>query len=229
MNNIVLDYTIIIISAVISLAAQAYINHNYRKYSQKYCENGVSGEEAARRILNNNELQSVEVRPVAGQLTDNYNPKNKTVNLSEGVFAEKTIASVSVAAHECGHAIQDKNGYLFLRIRKAIVPLVNFASYAGYIAIMAGIFLSMLNLLEFGILMEVIILVFQLITLPVEFNVSNRALKQIKELGLLNESEYKGGRKMLISAALTYVASVATAILQILRLLLILGNRRRDD
>ncbi len=229
MNNIILDYTLIIISAVISLAAQAYISHNYNKYSEKYCENGVSGEEAARRILNNNELQSVEVRPVAGQLTDNYNPKNKTVNLSERVFTEKSIASISVAAHECGHAIQDKNGYLFLRIRKAIVPLVNFASYAGYIAIMAGIFLSMLNLLEFGILMEVIILVFQLITLPVEFNASNRALKQIKELGLLNESEYKGGRKMLISAALTYVASVAAAILQILRLLLILSNRRRDD
>ena len=229
MGNIALDYMLIFISAIISLVAQLYISINYKKYSNKYCENGVSGSDTARRILNNNGLENVEIRPVSGELTDNYNPKNKTVNLSERVYTEKSIASVSVAAHECGHAIQDKNGYIFLRIRKSIVPIVNFASYAGYIAIMVGLFLSVLNLVEFGILMEVIILIFQLITLPVEFNASNRALKQIKELGLLNESEYKGGRKMLISAALTYVASVATAILQILRLILILGGRRNDD
>lgn len=224
----VLEWGCLIIAAVISLAAQLYIKYNFSKYSKRTTNSGISGNEAARRILDNNELQHVAINSVRGELTDFYDPRNKSVNLSESIYGKQSIAAVAVAAHECGHAIQDKNGYLFLRIRKSMTPVVKFASYAGYLSILLGLFLSLLGLVRIGIALEIIILVFQLVTLPVEFNASNRALKQIKELGLLDENEYKGGRKMLVSAALTYVASVATAILQIIRLLLIVNSRRRD-
>ncbi len=227
MDNILLDYSLIILSLVITLLAQLYINYNYKKFSKKSNNTNVTGAEAARRILNSNELQNVRIEQVGGNLTDHYDPKNKVVRLSNDIYNGTSIAAVSVAAHECGHAIQDKKGYLFLRIRSAIIPIVNFASYAGYFAILIGIFFSFLNALKIGIAMELIILLFQIITLPVEFNASNRALKQIKELGLLDSNEIIGGRKMLTSAAMTYVASVASAIIQILRLLLIF--RGRDD
>lgn len=227
MDNILLDYSLIILSLVITLLAQLYINYNYKKFSKKSNNTNVTGAEAARRILNSNELQNVGIEQVGGNLTDHYDPKNKVVRLSNDIYNGTSIAAVSVAAHECGHAIQDKKGYLFLRIRSAIIPIVNFASYAGYFAILIGIFFSFLNALKIGIAMELIILLFQIITLPVEFNASNRALKKIKELGLLDSNEITGGRKMLTSAAMTYVASVASAIIQILRLLLIL--RGRDD
>lgn len=228
MEYYMLEWGCIIVATVISLAAQLYIKFNFSKYSKRKTDNSITGSEAARRILDNNELQNVVINNVRGELTDFYDPRNKSVNLSESTYAEHSIAAVAVAAHECGHAIQDKKGYLFLRIRKSMAPVVKFASYAGYLSILLGFFLSLLGLIRIGIAMEIIILVFQLVTLPVEFNASNRALKQIKELGLLSNDEYKGGRKMLVSAALTYVASVASAILQIVRLLLILNSRRRD-
>ena len=164
---------------------------------------------------------------VEGELSDHYDPRNKTVNLSTDIYNGRTIAAVSVAAHECGHAMQDEKGYAFLRIRSRIIPVVNFASHAGYYAVVIGLIFSLSVLIKVGILLELIILFFQLVTLPVEFNASNRGLKQIKELGLLQNKENNGARKMLTSAALTYVASVASAVLQVLRLVMIL--RRRDD
>lgn len=227
MEYYVIEWGCIIVATIISLFAQFYIKHNYNKYSKRQSSNGITGNDAARRILDNNGLQDVMINPVRGVLSDNYNPKNKTVNLSEGVFGQPSIAAVAIASHECGHAIQDKDGYTFLKIRKKLVPLVNFASYAGYLAVVIGLFASLIDLVRIGVALEMIILLFQLITLPVEFNASNRALKQIKELGLLSEDEYKGGKKVLVSAALTYVAAVASAVLQILRLILII-NRRRD-
>jgi Zn-dependent membrane protease YugP len=227
MDYMIMDYGLIIISMAIAMFAQFYINHNYKKYSKDDNGNGVSGYETARRILDNNGLVDVSINQVQGTLSDFYDPKNKTVNLSNDIYNGRTIAAVSVAAHECGHAIQDKDGYLFLRIRRSIVPVVNFASYAGYFAVLIGIFFASSLLIRIGILMEVIILLFQLVTLPVEFNASNRGLKQIKELGLLENTEYNGSKKMLTSAALTYVAGVASALVQVLRLVLIL--RRRDD
>lgn len=227
MQYFLTDYGLIILSAVIALAAQFFINHNYKKFSKQNSRRGVTGAETARRILDNNGLQNVSVSSVSGHLSDHYNPKNKTVNLSEDIYNGSSIAAISVAAHECGHAIQDKNGYLFLRIRSALVPITNFASYAGYFAILIGLFFSFLSLIRIGIILEFVILLFQVVTLPVEFNASSRALKQIEELGLLDSEEHKGGKKMLTSAAMTYVASVATAIIQIVRLLLIL--RGRDD
>ena len=227
MDYMIIDYALILISVAVALFAQFYINHNYKKYSKKQDASGVSGYETARRILDNNGLYEVAINKVDGTLSDFYDPRNKTVNLSNDIYNGQTIAAVSVAAHECGHAIQDKDGYLFLRIRRSIIPVVNFASYAGYFAVLIGLFFSSAFLIRIGILMELTILFFQLITLPVEFNASNRGLKQIKELNLLDNTEYTGSKKMLTSAALTYVAGVASSLVQVIRLVLIL--RRRDD
>lgn len=228
MEYYIIELGCIIVATVISMFAQIYIKHNYNKYSKVHTSNELTGSEAARRILASNELEDVFVNPVRGVMSDNYDPKRKTVNLSEGVYSKSNVAAIAIASHECGHAIQDKNGYMFLKIRKSLVPVVNFASYAGYLSVVIGLFMSLIDLVRIGVVLEMVILLFQLITLPVEFNASNRALKQIKELGLLNDDEYRGGKKVLVSAALTYVAGVASAILQILRLILIINSRRRD-
>ena len=228
MDYILSDYGLIILSTAIALFAQFFVTHNYNKYSKQNDKNGLSGYEAARRILDNNGLENVAINMVEGRLSDHYNPNNKTVNLSHDIYNGRTVAAVSVAAHECGHAIQDKNGYLFLKIRRSIIPVVNFASYGGYFAVVIGLLFSAMILIKIGIILEFVILTFQVVTLPVEFNASNRALKQIQSLNLLDKDEYYGGKKMLTSAALTYVASVASALIQILRLVMIL-NRRRED
>lgn len=227
MEDVFLDYGLIILATLISVIAQFFIKHNYNKYSKGSDIDGVSGYEAARRILDNNGLEHVAINKIDGVLTDYYDPRDKTVNLSTDIHDGRTIAAVSVAAHECGHAIQDKTGYLFLKIRRSIIPVVNFASYAGYFAVVIGLLFSAMLLIRIGILLELVILAFQVITLPVEFNASKRGLKQIKELNLLQKDEYYGGKKMLSSAALTYVAGVASALLNVIRLVLIL--RRRDD
>ena len=228
MEYAISDYGLIILSTIIALLAQIYIKHNYKKYSKQANSAGNSGYDTARKILDNNGLEHVGINMVNGELTDYYDPRNKTVNLSTDIYNGKTIAAVSVAAHECGHAIQDKDGYAFLKIRRKIIPVVNFASYAGYYAVVIGLLFSSLQLIKIGIIMELIILFFQLVTLPVEFNASSRGLKQIKQLGLLENNENSGARKMLNSAALTYVASVASAVIQVLRLVLILNRRNRD-
>ena len=222
-----IDYGLIIIATVIAMFAQFYITNNYKKYSKKQNTTGNSGYEAARKILDNNGLGHVGINMVDGQLSDHYDPRNQTVNLSKDIYNGNSIAAVSVAAHECGHAIQDRDGYTFLRIRRSIIPVVNFASYGGYIAVVVGLLFSLPVLIKVGILLELIILFFQLVTLPVEFNASKRGMNQIKELGLLETNEARGARKMLNSAALTYVAAVASAVINVLRLVLIL-NRRRD-
>ena len=160
-------------------------------------------------------------------LSDHYDPKRKVVRLSKEIYRGTTIAAVSVAAHEVGHAIQDKEEYTFMRFRSVLVPLVNFSSQAGYFAILIGIFFNLVDLIWIGIALEVIILLFQLITLPVEFNASNRAIEEIQKNNYLVEGEIKGSKRMLSAAAFTYVASVLTALLQIFRLVLI--ARSRDD
>jgi hypothetical protein len=227
MDYYIIDYGLIIVATLIAMLAQFYIKHNYKKYSKKENTTGNTGYEAARKILDNNGLGHVGINMVKGELSDHYDPRNQTVNLSEAIYKNNSIAAVSVAAHECGHAIQDKDGYTFLRIRRSIIPVVNFASYGGYIAVAVGLLFSLPVLIKVGILLELIILFFQLVTLPVEFNASKRGMNQIRELGLLDNKEASGARKMLNSAALTYVAAVASAIINVLRLVLIL-NRRRD-
>ena len=221
-----MDMIIIIASLVITLGAQAYINSMYSKTKKINLSIGMTGHDIARRILNQNGLNDVKILESGGILSDHYNPKNKTLNLSPEVFCKASIAAASVAAHECGHAIQDKEGYFFLRFRNFIVPFVNIASYLGYISIVIGIFTSALDLIWLGIIMEFFILFFQLITLPVEFDASNRAIENLVNLNIVSSEEKVYSKKMLFAAALTYVASVAAAVLQIARLLLMI---RRND
>ena len=212
-------YLLTILAFLITITAQIFVNGSYSKTRKIKNKHNLTGEEVARTILDKNGLQNVQIEEVGTTLGDHYDPRSKTVRLSSDIYHNTSIASASVAAHECGHAIQDKDDYTFLRIRHALIPVVNFSSYAGYIAIVIGCIFSSINLIWVGILMEIIILLFQLITLPVEFNASSRALKQLEELNLLEKSEIKYSRKMLKAAAMTYVASVAAAVLEILRLI----------
>ncbi len=223
--DLLIFYGLAGISILITLGAQAFISNNYKKYSKVQNEKGITGEEVARKLLDKHGLTDIKVQQVSGELTDHYDPKGRVIRLSEGIYGKATIAAVSVACHECGHAIQDKNKFVFLRIRSSLVPVVNLCSYAGYISIILGGILSMMGLIWAGIIAEMVILLFQLVTLPVEFDASKRGLKEVKAEKFLTDSELKGGKKMLISAALTYVASVATAIIQVLRLVLIYGRR----
>ena len=220
-------YLLTIIAFLLTITAQIFVNSSYSKTRKIKNKNNLTGEQVARTILDKNGLRNVKIEEVGTTLGDHYDPRSKTIRLSSDIYHNTSIASASVAAHECGHAIQDKEDYTFLRIRHALIPLVSFSSYAGYIAIVIGCIFSSMNLIWLGILMEIVILLFQLITLPVEFNASSRALKNIEELNILEKSELKYSRKMLKAAAMTYVASVAAAVLEILRLLLIFG--RRDD
>ena len=213
---------------LITGGAQAYISVNYRKYKQISVKSRKSGYDVAREILDKNGLSKVLIVETQGELTDHYDPSKKVVKLSHDIYHGETIAAVSVASHECGHAIQDKNGYAFLRFRNSIVPLVNLASKAGYVVIMIGILATITKLIWVGIALESVILLFQLVTLPVEFNASSRALKLIKEYKIVTDDEHSGAKKMLTSAALTYVAGVLAAIMDILRLILMYtGNDRR--
>lgn len=223
--NIFIDYGLIIIALIISVVSQSFISSWYKKTSNMTNEKGLTGKEVARKILDKNDLHDVKVEAISGQLTDHYDPRTKTVRLSEGIYNATTVAAISVASHECGHAIQDKDGYFFLKFRRSIVPLVNLASRLGYLAIILGIIFSFIGLIRIGIYAEVIILVFQLVTLPVEFDASKRALVKIDEYNLVSKEEHGYAKKMLTSAALTYVAAVTSTLLSILRLVLIFMNR----
>lgn len=216
---------LLVLSLLVTSAAQIYINSSYSKTKRIKNRAGITGAQTARKILDENGLSNVKVEEVSGILGDHYNPRTKTVRLSSDIYRNTSIASASVAAHECGHAIQDKEGYFFLKLRNSIVPLVNFASYAGYFAILIGIIASSLKIIWIGIIAEIVILVFQLITLPVEFAASKRALKQLEKQKILEKIEISTSKKMLTAAALTYVASVTATILEILRLLIAVGGR----
>ena len=184
-----LSYIILAIALFVSGTASSYINTWYKKTSAMKNTKGLTGKEVARKILDKNGLNHVKVEPIQGELTDHYDPRTKTVRLSEGIYDKETVAAISVASHECGHAIQDKDGYLFLRVRSSIVPIVNLASKLGYVAIVLGIIMQMLNIVKIGIFAEFIILAFQVITLPVEFNASARALKKIEEYSMVTTKE----------------------------------------
>ena len=216
---------LLVLALLVTLAAQIYINSSYNKTKRIKNRAGITGAQTARKILDENGLSNVKVEEVTGILGDHYDPRTKTVRLSSDIYRNTSIASASVAAHECGHAIQDKEGYFFLKLRNSIVPLVNFASYAGYFAILIGIIASSLKIIWIGIIAEIVILVFQLITLPVEFAASKRALKQLEKQKILEKIEISTSKKMLTAAALTYVASVTATILEILRLLIAVGGR----
>ena len=221
------EYLLVILALIITLGAQFYINSKYKKTRKIMTIKGLKGFEIARKILDKNGLKDVKVEETQGILSDHYDPRGKVVRLSSGIYGRSTVASAAVAAHECGHAIQDKNKYTFLRLRNTIIPIVNLSSTAGYIAIVIGIIAKAAGIIMIGIVFELIILLFQIITLPVEFNASRRGLEQLKDLKLLEADELKAGKSMLNAAALTYVASVASTLLQIARLLLLINRNKR--
>ena len=221
-----LYFIIVILMLIIPVMAQINITTNYSKYKKIENKKKLSGFEVARKILDANGLNDVHIVEVKGNLTDHYDPRRKVVRLSTDIFHGETIASAAVAAHECGHAIQDKENYVYLRIRSMIVPMVNVTSYVAYIFILISFFLSEINLFWVAIFLMGFSIIFQLVTLPVEFDASKRANINLNKLSLLADEELTGTEKMLKSAALTYVASLLTSILEILRLIVMFTGDR---
>ncbi len=221
-------YVLVIIGMILCLGASALVNSTMRKYSRVRNMSGLTGAEAARRILNNEGLYNVQIECLQKDSGDHYDPRTNTVRLSYGNYNSASITAVGVAAHECGHAIQHAKGYAPLSIRSALVPVVNIGSQLGVPLILLGVLLSWNQvLIQIGIWAFALSVLFQLVTLPVEFNASRRAVTKVEQYGLLTSEENKGCKKVLTAAALTYVAAAASAILQLLRLVLLFGNNRR--
>lgn len=224
-------YILVIIGAIICMAASTKVKTTFNKYSKYRSMSGMTGAMAAERILRAAGITDVVVRQVPGSLSDHYNPSNKTLNLSDTVYGSNSVAAVGVAAHECGHAIQHARGYAPLSLRTAFVPVANIGSMLAWPVIILGLLInsrSSMMFINIGILLFSFAVIFQLITLPVEFNASRRALVMLKTQGILGDDELVYTRKVLGAAALTYVASAAAAILQLLRIILLFGGRDRD-
>lgn len=227
MDNLTINYGLIFLALIITTISQISVSSSYKKYKQKLNSKDLTGFDVARKILDGNGLQNIMILETKGNLTDHYDPKRKTVKLSTDIYHGSSIASLAVAAHECGHAIQDKNKYLPMRIRSTLVPIVNLCTKIGYFSITIGIIFSY-TLIEVGIILLISMLAFQLITLPVEFNASKRALNELEKQKLINKEEKKHTKKMLSSAAFTYIASLLSTMLEILRYILIFTGRRDD-
>ena len=228
MGFYLIEYGLIILSLLIVSLAQIILRSKYSKYEKIAVESGMTGREVAERILRENEIYDVNIAKVSGTLSDNYNNSKKLVSLSEAIYDGKSIASVSVAAHECGHAIQYKTGYGPIKLRNGLVPFVNIGSYLGYIVIVISLIFSLAKLFLVGIILTALAVVFQLITLPCEFDASRRAKKELLRLGLIIEKEHAGASSMLRAAAFTYVAGLISGLLEILRLILIFTGNDRD-
>lgn len=225
-------YILVVIGAVICMIASARVKGTFNKYSQLRSMSGMNGAQVAQRVLQAAGIYDVQVRHVSGSLTDHYDPRTKTVNLSDPVYNATSVAALGVAAHECGHAIQHAKSYAPLSIRSALVPIANFGSMLAWPVILIGLFFNTRSsglIIDIGILLFSAAVLFQLVTLPVEFDASRRALVMLRTQGILTDDELKYTRRVLKSAALTYVASAAAAILQLLRIILITNGRRRDD
>lgn len=225
------DYTYLIIipAMLLGLYAQYKVNSTFNKYSQVKNARGITAAEVARQILDDNGLHDVGIAHINGNLTDNFNPRTNIVSLSDTVYNSTSVAAIGVAAHECGHAIQHAVGYTPVKIRTALVPVTNFGSSAGMIILLIGLLFSSYNLAMLGILLYSLMAVFQLVTLPVEFNASSRALKTLEQDMILYEDEVPKARKVLDAAALTYVAALVSTLSTILRFLLIVNRGRRRD
>lgn len=224
-------WILVIIGAVLSMAASAKVNSTFNKYSKVRSMTGMTGEDAAKRLLNSQGIYDVTVRPVKGQLTDHYDPRTKTVNLSESVFHSTSVAAIGVAAHECGHAMQDNVGYVPLKLRGAIVPVANIGSQAAFPLIIIGVLIGGMGspLVNIGLILFSLAVIFQLITLLVELNASRRAITLLDQVGILGGQEVNQTRRVLGAAALTYVAALAASVLQLLRLVILFGGRRDND
>lgn len=218
-------YGLGLLGFIIVIWAQINITSNYKRYKEFKVKSNLTGQEVARKILDANGLNNVHIVETKGELTDHYDPTRKVVRLSSEIFHKESISSVGVAAHECGHAIQDKEGYSFMKIRSALVPFVNLVSYLGYFGLFISIFAGLTGYLKISILILGVTILFQLVTLPVEFDASKRAKEQLISLGLIDDNEHEYVSKVLFAAAMTYVAGLISNLLQLLRLILIFNDR----
>ena len=220
-----LDVILMLIIIVLPLYANIKINSTYSKYSKKQNSGKLTGKEVAEKILEMNGLNNVKVGRINGSLTDHYDPRNKTISLSDGIYNSNSISACAVAAHEVGHAIQDKERYSMLVFRSKLVPVVNFTSRLSSILVFSGFIFDLFNFITIGAILLTVGLFFQLITLPVEFDASTRAKEELQKCGLIEKQDTKGATKVLKAAAFTYVAGFLASALQIVRLLLISRNR----
>lgn len=222
-------YILVLIGAVLSLLASAKVNSTFNKYKRIRSASGMTGAEAAERILHQNGIYDVGIEHISGNLTDHYDPRSKMLRLSDATYSSTSIAAIGVAAHECGHALQHKEEYAPLKLRTAIVPAANIGSRLGIPIILLGVILGSSSLLiNIGIWVFSLAVLFQIVTLPVEFNASSRALHMVEQYGILGSNEVVHTKKVLSAAAMTYVAAAASSILQLLRLILLFGRRNND-
>ena len=219
-------YLLFFISFAITLIAQILVSARYSKYSKILNSKGLTGFDVAKKILEKNGLGDIYVVETKGYLSDHYDPGHNVIRLSHGVFHGESLSAAAIAAHEVGHAIQKKQGNFFMKIRSFIFPIVNFSSKFGYIAILIGLIFGYMRLFSLGIFMLFVILFFQLVTLPVEFDASRKAMANLEKYNILLADEKRGARKVLVAAALTYVASLVTTLLEILRLLLVVMDNK---
>ena len=223
-------YILVLIGAVLSLWASATVKSTYNKYSRIYSYSGLTGAQAAAQILRQAGIYDVRIEHVSGNLTDHYDPKARVLRLSDSVYGSNSVAAIGVAAHECGHAIQDQEDYVPLRFRSAFVPVANLGTQVAFPILLLGVFLGSSHfLIQVGLLCFFFGVLFQLITLPVEFNASGRAVRILRETGMMSDDELSKTKKVLSAAAMTYVAAAAASILSMLRLTILFGGNRRRD
>lgn len=220
-------YILVIAGALLSLLASWNVKSSYNRYARIANMRGLTGAEAARRILEANNVMNVQVQHVRGKLTDHYDPRTQTVNLSDSVYNSTSVAALGVAAHECGHVMQHETGYVPLQIRTALVPAANIGSRFGIYIVILGLILAFEPLTTIGIWVFSLAVLFQIVTLPVEFDASRRALSMLEGYGMMGQEEVGGARKVLTAAALTYVAAAAASVMSLVRLLILRDNRRR--
>ena len=223
-------YILVLIGAVLSLWASATVKSTYNKYSRVYSYSGLTGAQAAAQILRQAGIYDVRIEHVSGNLTDHYDPKARVLRLSDSVYGSNSVAAIGVAAHECGHAIQDQEDYVPLRFRSAFVPVANLGTQVAFPILLLGVFLGSSHfLIQVGLLCFFFGVLFQLITLPVEFNASGRAVRILRETGMMSDDELSKTKKVLSAASMTYVAAAAASILSMLRLIILFGGNRRRD
>lgn len=222
-------YLVLVVpTLILGLVAQSMVSSTFKKYSRVSSQSGYTAADVARMILDMNGLHHVRVARVAGNLTDHFDPRTNVVNLSDSVYSSRSVAAIGVAAHEVGHAVQHAENYGPIQLRMAIIPITNFGSRISPILILLGLLLSIQPLAVAGVLLFSLVAIFQLVTLPVEFNASHRALKTLSNNGILVGNEISGARKVLSAAAMTYVAALITSLANLLRLILIVNNNNRD-
>ena len=220
-------YILVIAAFALTLFASMGVKSTFSKYDKVYSSRGITAADAARRILNANGLQNIRIERVAGELTDHYSPKENVIRLSDSTYSSTSVAAIGVAAHECGHAIQHQVGYVPIKVRNSIVPIVNISNALSMPLFIIGLILGIGSLAVVGALLFGMVFLFQLVTLPTETNASRRAMRTLEDMDLLYGDELKGARKTLTAAAMTYVAAVASTALQFLRLLMLANRRRR--